>query len=154
MSSSAQSPIILTSASSKTSLALAFQLKQRPGVRVIGLTSERNVSFVEGVGFYDQVSSYADLETLDARSPVVMVDMAGNREVIRRLHQHFEDEMKYDCIIGTTHWERGGREEDLPGAKPQFFFAPTQIKKRSADWGPAGLMQRIGQAWIPFVRIQ
>ena len=31
-----------------------------------------------------------------------------------------------------------------------MFFAPAQIKKRSADWGPAGLGQRLVQAWQAF----
>lgn len=144
--------IIVTSASSKTSIALAFQLKQRSLGQVIGLTSPRNMSFVEGVGFYDQVLSYDAIETLDANTPVAMVDMAGDREVIGRLHRHFEHNMKYNCTVGATHWDRGGRDKDLPGAMPQFFFAPAQIKKRSDEWGRAGLMQRIGEAWMPFVR--
>lgn len=142
---------IVTSASSKTSIALAFQLGQRSLDTVVGLTSDRNRSFVESLGFYDTVVTYDDLESLDANVPAVVVDMAGNREVSRRLHEHFSVNMKYDCIVGATHWDQGGPMRDLPGAKPQFFFAPTQIKKRSDDWGRAALMERIGRAWIPFV---
>jgi len=34
----------------------------------------------------------------------------------------------------------------LPGAKPQFFFAPAQIAKREKDWGPGVVMARAGEA--------
>lgn len=40
----------------------------------------------------------------------------------------------------------------LPGPKPVFFFAPSQIEKRTADWGAAGLQARMGEAWGAFVR--
>ena len=31
-----------------------------------------------------------------------------------------------------------------------LFFAPAQIKKRSADWGATGLRERLGAAWQAF----
>ena len=142
---------IVTSASSKTAIALAFQLGKREIDAVVGLTSPRNKPFVEGLGFYDRVVTYDDLESLDASVPAVAIDMAGDRDLTRRLHRHFGDNMKYDCVVGATHWDRSGRDTDLPGATPQFFFAPTQIKKRSDEWGRPALMQRIGQAWLSFV---
>jgi hypothetical protein len=141
---------IVTSASSKTSIALASRLKRRSFGGVVGLTSTRNLAFVEGLGFYDEVATYDDIESLDPNRDSVVIDMAGNIEVTHRLHEHLRDRLKHDCIVGMTHWESGGRSTDLPGAKPQFFFAPTQIKKRATDWGPAGLQTRIGEAWIPF----
>ena len=30
----------------------------------------------------------------------------------------------------------------MPGAKPEFFFAPAQIGKRNKDWGPGVLFQK------------
>lgn len=142
---------IVTSASSKTAIALAFLLRERELEAVIGLTSARNRAFVESLGFYDRVAAYDELDSLDATVPAVAIDMAGDRDLTRRLHQHFGDNMKYDCVVGATHWDRGGRDKDLPGATPQFFFAPTQIKKRSDEWGRPALSQRIGEAWLSFV---
>lgn len=141
---------IVTSASSKTSIALASQLAHRSLDAVVGLTSTRNLAFVQSLGLYDEIVTYDDIESLDPNRDSVVIDMAGNSEVTRRLHQHLRERLKHDCIVGTTHWESGGQSTDLPGAKPQFFFAPTQIKKRAADWGPAGLETRIGEAWTPF----
>jgi hypothetical protein len=41
-------------------------------------------------------------------------------------------------------------DETLAGAKPEFFIAPAQIERRSKDWGPEGLAERLGAAWTKF----
>jgi hypothetical protein len=53
-------------------------------------------------------------------------------------------------MIGGTHWGAGQRDHDLPGAKPEFFFAPGRMVKRAKDWGPGGLQKRIGASWEGF----
>ncbi len=140
---------VIGSASSKTGLALAFQLAQRGRGRVIGLTSERNRAFVEGLGFYDAAVAYDALESIAADVPTVFVDHAGG-DVVNAVHRHFGDSLKYSCVVGATHWDGGERANDLPGPKPTFFFAPAQIVKRSQEWGPAGLQERLGGAWTRF----
>ena len=42
------------------------------------------------------------------------------------------------------------RYTDLPGPEPSFFFAPSQIQKRSQEWGPAVFQERLGGAWSRF----
>ncbi len=39
----------------------------------------------------------------------------------------------------------------MPGAKPAWFFAPDQIRKRAKEWGPGGIDTRFGAAWSGFV---
>ena len=140
---------LIASASSKTAVALAFQLKQRGRARAIGLTSARNVDFVRKLGFYDQVVLYDEIPSL-AVEPSVFVDMAGDGRVTAAVHHHLGERLVYDCAIGATHWSAERSSEALPGPKPEFFFAPAQIAKRSKDWGPAGFAQRIGGAWTKF----
>ena len=142
--------VLISSASSKTSIALAFSTRRRGRAKAIGLTSTRNLDFVKGLGCYDQVLRYDEISSLPAEVPAVLVDMAGNTQVIREVHHHFASNLKYSCRIGATHWAAGGDLGDLPGAKAEFFFAPTQIQKRARDWGAAGLQQRLGDAWAEF----
>jgi Protein of unknown function (DUF2855) len=141
--------VLISSASSKTSIALAFQVKQGGRVRSIGLTSARNADFVRKLGFYDEVVLYDQIESLP-KQPSVLVDMAGDGAVNATVHRHFGDELKVDCRIGATHWSAERGDAGLPGPKPEFFFAPGQVAKRSKDWGPQGLAQRIGGAWTKF----
>lgn len=38
-------------------------------------------------------------------------------------------------MVGASHWQDGGRVQELPGVRPRFFFAPAQIEKRNKEWG-------------------
>lgn len=147
--------VILSSASSKTAYGTAFCLAQRRGaggVRVIGLTSPANLAFTQGLGCYDDVLAYDAVATLPADVPTVYVDFSGSVGLRASIHQHFGDGLTYSCSVGGTHWDELGSGKGLPGPKPTLFFAPAQIKKRLADWGPAGLQQRTANAWAAFMR--
>ncbi|MEQ9520637.1 MAG: DUF2855 family protein [Parvibaculum sp.] len=145
--------IILSSASSKTSLGLAQVLSSRGGdrPRVIGLTSKGNKAFVQDVGYYDDVVLYDDIAGIDVNGNVTFVDMAGDAHVRSAVHNHFAERLTCSCAVGGTHWEQGGGGEGLPGAKPTLFFAPSQIEKRNKDWGPAELQAKIATAWSLFL---
>jgi NADPH:quinone reductase-like Zn-dependent oxidoreductase len=143
--------VLISSASSKTSIALGHQVSSSGRARSVGLTSARNLEFVRKLGCYDQVVTYDEVRSLDPATPTVYVDMAGNAALRRSVHEHFGDELKHSCSIGATHWDQtGGDDPNLPGPKPAFFFAPGQIQKRAADWGPAELQRRLGDAWSGF----
>ncbi len=143
--------VILSSASSKTAFGLAHLLHtQRKPIRVIGLTSQSNADFVTSLGCYDEVVTYDGIEALPADRPAAFVDMAGNGELRARVHRHFGDRLAYSGRIGLTHHDASGEETDLPGAKPQWFFAPDQIRTRAKEWGPGGIDTRFGAAWSGF----
>ena len=145
--------VVLSSASSKTAFGLAFLLhaNRRSQCTVVGLTSASNLAFVEGLGCYDQVVTYDRIPSLPADVPTTFVDMASNGPVVSAVHHHFGDNLKHSCAVGLTHWEQRQREGDLPGVEPKFFFAPTQIQKRTKDWGAAGLQERYATAWRQFL---
>ena len=141
--------VLISSASSKTSIALAFQVAQTGRARAIGLTSARNAEFVRGLGFYDQVVLYDEVASL-AVEPAVFVDMAGDGAVTAAVHRHFGDALQYDCTIGATHWSADRNDAELPGPKPEFFFAPGQVARRAKDWGSQAFSERLAAAWTRF----
>jgi hypothetical protein len=53
--------------------------------------------------------------------------------------------------VGATHWDAGGAIADLPGPAPVFFFAPSQIKIRSDEWGRAEFERRVAAALGQFL---
>ena len=143
--------VLLSSASSKTAFGLAHLLYSHPEpTHVIGLTSAGNADFVRSLGSYHEVLTYDRIESLPPDSPVAFVDMAGNSALRARLHRHFGDAMKYSGQIGLTHQRFSPDEPELPGAKPAWFFAPDQIRKRAREWGPGDIDQRFGAAWSTF----
>ena len=144
--------VVIGSASSKTGLALAHCLHEnrRGRVEVVGLTSARNRPFVEGLGCYDRVVAYDDVATLP-KTPTVFVDMAGNGDVVRAVHEHFGDALRYSCVVGGTHWDKVAMGQSLPGPSPTLFFAPDQVAKRTREWGADVLQQKMGAAWRAFL---
>jgi hypothetical protein len=141
--------VIVTSASSKTSISLAHCLKQR-GTQSVGLTSSRSVDAVRELACYGSVLPYDDITTLEASVPSVMVDMAGNGDVAAAIHRHFGDALKFASMVGATHHTAAPRPAGLPGPEPQFFFAPSQIEKRAADWGADEFNRRLAEAFAEF----
>ena len=142
---------VLSSASSKTAIGIAF-LAHRRGRRVCGLTSARNEAFVASLGVYDDVVRYDDVA--DPGGSAVYVDMAGNVDVRRAVHEAYGDRLGHSMVVGGTHWDHTAAPTDaaLPGPAPEFFFAPTQIAKRSTDWGREELDRRTAEAWTAYSR--
>jgi hypothetical protein len=148
------SSAILSSASSKTAFGLAHLLHtQRRPIRVIGLTSPANAAFVRSLGCYDGVVSYDAVSSMPADQAAVFIDMAGSGKLRGDLHRHLGERLTYSMRVGLTHMDASPDEPDLPGAKPIWFFAPDQIRKRAREWGPGGIESRFANAWSGFVPI-
>jgi hypothetical protein len=143
--------LLLSSASSKTAYGTAVQLRRRPGIEVVGLTSAANRGFCESLGCYSRVLTYQELDTIAAGAACVYVDFAGNAALRGAIHSRFAD-LRYDCAIGATHVDQRGSGKGLPGPRVAFFFAPTQVSKRIGEWGHADLMDRIVADWKTFSR--
>ena len=144
--------IVLASASSKTAFATAFELAgrdQRP--EVVGLTSAGNRAFTEGLGCYDRVLTYDEVGELPTDGGIVLVDMAGARELRRSVREHAGDAMRASIMVGATHWEEASMAPDgLPGPTPELFFAPARIEQRAVELGPTEFLRLLGGAWMTF----
>ena len=147
--------VILTSASSKTAMGLASVARRNsPQVRRIGLTSTGNVQFVKDSGLYDEVLAYDAVGAI-AKEASVTVDFAGNGKVLKELHIHFGDDLKYSCLVGATHVdERGaglGVNDDLPGPRPTLFFAPDHAVALFKQHGPERAGAMVAESWHAFL---
>ncbi|HEX8864775.1 MAG TPA: DUF2855 family protein, partial [Lentzea sp.] len=132
--------VVISSASSKTAFGTA-QCLRGSGVRLVGLTSPRNVEFTRSLGLYDTVLPYdAEVDV----EPSVYLDFSGSAEVRSTLHDRLGDDLVKDISIGLT------QQKPSADQRSQFFFAPDQLRKRTADWGPEGFAERFGTAWSAF----
>ncbi|MGB6230980.1 MAG: DUF2855 family protein [Litorimonas sp.] len=142
--------VVLTSASSKTALGTAYCLKQRGGIEIVGLTSDRNRDFVEETGYYDTVATYEMIEGMD-KVPTVVVDMAGNGELLARIYAHLREKVVYGCAVGKSHYQGDAAPKPSEGAPMKMFFAPDYAKSRIGKWGMEAFSQRLSERWIPFL---
>jgi Protein of unknown function (DUF2855) len=128
--------LLITSASSKTAMALAFSLRDAGAkVGIAGMTSAGNQGFVENCGLYDRVVAYDELEQLDTTPGAVLYDVAGDGSLKARIHHHFGDRLKHSAQIGFAHWDAPRVTEALPGPQPELFFAPDHIAGLRDRWG-------------------
>lgn len=143
------SAAIVLSASSKTAIAYAHSARAGGLSELIGLTSARNREFVEGLGLYSQVLTYGD-EAAIGPTDAVLIDMAGNGEVLERVHATLGDRLKYSMIVGMSHHD-AERGEVSAGPQPQLFFAPAQIEKAIAESGRDAYQRRLAAALGEFI---
>ena len=142
------SQVIIISASSKTGIGLAQGLADNAdSPKIVGLTSRNNTNFLEGLGCYDEVISYDQLEKINNQDLSVMVDMSGNQEILSSIQDSLGNNMVKCLTVGMTHWNKGGTVEDALAEaelqdRTEFFFAPSHIQKRNSDWGVEGYNKR------------
>ena len=143
--------LVISSASSKTALGAAFLAKAR-GITVVGMTSAANKAFTEAIGIYDEVVTYDDVATLPL-VPTAYIDIAGNQAILFAVHTRLAEVLVHSMIVGDTHWDEEAAQApaELPGPRPAFLFAPSQIAKRTEDWGTEELNRRVASAWSRFI---
>jgi hypothetical protein len=146
--------VILTSASSKTAYGAAHLLMKHKKERgldyeVIGLTSANNKAFTQDLDCYDHVLSYDDIAELGQNKTSWVLDFAGNKSLLLKLQKQFTDNLDKLVLIGSTDVDA---QQDKPEGHldSEFFFAPSQVKKRSGEWGHAGFAERYAKAWHSF----
>ena len=148
--------VVVLSASSKTAMGFSQRAAKRDGLAVIGLTSAGNAEFVRSLGCYDTVVTYDQIDDPDMGVPKVdsvVIDMAGNPNVLAAVHHRLGDRVKHSMMIGKSHHDAvptaaGGA---LPGASPQFFFAPTELNRLIEGWGGAEYRRRTTEATHEFI---
>jgi hypothetical protein len=127
--------VYVTSASSKTALALAHALKG-DNIRLVGVTSAANVEFVASTGCYQEVVTYDDELSLTGAS--LVADFAGRIDWVDRLADTCPAKLKWASLIGATHGTPTSRGKVVPD-RTQFFFAPTEFERLKNEMGGGAL---------------
>jgi hypothetical protein len=146
--------VIVSSASSKTALGLAFLLKGiAPDVEIVGLTGPTNLPSTERLGRYDRVLTYDRIDGLASDGPAVFVDIAGDARILANVHRRLGPSLARSIGVGLTRGAAPGvaAAPDLPGPPPEFFFTPSHILARRQDWGADELRRRLAAAWTSFL---
>ncbi|MGO9702909.1 MAG: DUF2855 family protein [Xanthobacteraceae bacterium] len=145
--------ILISSASSKAALGLAFLLVQERSkdVEIIGLTSSANLNFVVRQQIYDDVVTYDSVSSL-SKTPTVFVDLSGDAKTRAAVHHALGDSLRHSTSAGFTHWDTLGKPgTGLPGPVPKLFFTPDHIIQRREQWGAETLRARLSTAWQAFL---
>ncbi len=147
--------LLMTSASSKTSMSLASVAKDlSPTITRIGLTSAQHAAFVESTGLYDRVIAYDDVASLP-QGKSICVDFAGNAALLHAIHERLGDALAYSCRVGATHVSAlaGDASATMPGPEPIFFFAPDHAAITVQALGPKAFAEAVSASWHRFMDV-
>ncbi len=145
--------VFVSSASSKTALSLAWSISHLDTpTRCVGITSQANRSFVEGLGVYDRVRTYDELDAVEAASRVAYVDIAGNARATSAAHVALGDRLVDSVLVGATHRAPSDEPLPMPGPGPRFFFIPNVAEERAASEGLEHYHRAFADAWKPFAQ--
>lgn len=144
------SRVLFSSASSKTAWLTAWCLRaDAQQARCAGLTSTANLPYTRQLGLYDEVLDYARLPELQAAAGGdVYVDFSGDPALRAAVHRHLDEGLRQSLFAGSAQYTQAPALDanTLPGPKPRAFFAPSQVRKRNADWGAAEVARRFSDA--------
>ncbi|MEM6709836.1 MAG: DUF2855 family protein [Pseudomonadota bacterium] len=143
--------VYLSSASSKTALALAWALKHSGrAIRTVGLTSPGNRAFVEALNVYSTIATYDEQPLDQAAAPSAYVDFAGDGALRSELHVALGDQLKDSVLIGATHRAPADKPLPMPGPAPRFFFIPDVAEAQAKALGLETYHGQFARAWQGF----
>ena len=121
--------VVMSSASSKSALATAHQLRRLGNHRLIGLTSNRNLPFVRDTALYDGVLDYEDVASLSTSAPTIYADFLGRESLTTKVHDLVGESLIRSVLFGATDWsdKPGGVQpikSAVRGPAPEIFFTP------------------------------
>ena len=150
--------LLLTSASSRTSVTAAFTAKfHKMFAEVIGITSQQNVEFVRRSGLYDLVVTYKEIASLGSRSDrkLAVYDVAGDDAVSAALRTHLGAQAIGWHLVGKTHVAavKSTAAVDLNGgAKPANFLVFQAMQDAAKAIGEK-MPQVLASAQTAFIKV-
>ncbi|MWB79175.1 DUF2855 family protein [Pseudooceanicola sp. 216_PA32_1] len=136
------SQVVVTSASSKTSTALAWELR---ALNPIGLTSAPRIPFVRGTEFWARVLPYTSPSEIGAGS-VVVLDVAGDEDIVTAIRERADSGDTRVIGIGFTHPDAAGSSER------DVFFAPDRVGALVARVGATAFETDLEESAREFLR--
>ncbi|KAJ7094743.1 hypothetical protein B0H15DRAFT_929354 [Mycena belliarum] len=176
---------LISSASAKTAFCAAFLIRKRRAggeanskVKIIGLTSKRNLGFTKGLGLYDEVVEYDSFTSALGREKWLYVDVAGNDALNKRLFEHFRTPASGELVtavaLGMTTLAPASEKaaalsfstntfagSSAPVMQFEQFFMPEWLNVRKHQLSLKEIFGRQHRAWkdlmvdcLPWVRLE
>jgi hypothetical protein len=175
---------LISSASAKTAFCAAYLIgKRRAGgeanskVKIVGLTSKKNLAFTKGLSLYDEVVEYGSFTSALGREKWVYVDVAGNDDLNTQLFAHFRTpasgQLVTSIALGMTtlapasekatalDWSTNTFTASSEVPQLEQFFMVEWLNVRKHQLSLTEIFSRQHQAWkelmvdcIPWVRLE
>jgi hypothetical protein len=130
--------VVMSSATSKSALVTALQLRKLGNHHLVGLTSPKNTAYLRDTALYHQVFSYDEVASLVGEGTATYVDFLGREGLMSKVHEVLGERLLRSVIFGATDWtdKPGGVQppkSNVGGPVPEFFFTPSYREARLAE---------------------
>lgn len=149
---------LISSASAKTAFCLAYLLGKRRkrssrAIKIVGLTSKRNLAFTRNLHLYDAVVHYDELETSkELESSVgkwLYIDVAGNDRLNERISKHFADKKS---LVAGVQLGLTNLSPSAPAASSMRFTTNTSLSTPEAAKDSFVMEQFFMPEWLAVQR--
>lgn len=146
--------VIISCASSKTSLALAFCLRMREMRFVIGLTSKEHVDFVRSTDLYHEVYTYEEVESMANNHTVVYMDFKCDGELRQKITLRMGTNLMYNMVIGPAVFQTKNKDQVFEKRAREVMFDESSWRERRrmvAEVTKTGRNEKLGYSYKAFV---
>jgi hypothetical protein len=169
--------ILISSASSKTAFCLAYCVQKRiarkgipSSTKIVGLTSEGNIKFTQGLGLYHEVLTYDQLNpsSIPSGQKGIFIDLTGNPKLQVQILSDFKSTFVAAVNLGVTtltpdadteplnDWSKGTAFGDAkPSTGPvrmEPFFMPEWLACRRQQFSISEITSVQMEAWSNLMR--
>merc|ERR1712176_1236030 len=122
--------VIISCASSKTALALAYCLRMREMRYVVGLTSKEHIDFVKSTDLYHDVFTYDEVDSLPNNHTNVYMDFKCDGELRQKITLRMSTNLMYNMVLGPAVFQKRMKDQLFEKRAREILFDESSWRER------------------------
>lgn len=153
--------VIISCASSKTAMALAYCLRMRGGVSieremscVVGLTSKEHLDFVKSTDLYHEVYTYEEVESIPNDKTIVYMDFKCDGAVRQAITLRMGTNLMYNMVLGPAVFQKKMKDQLFEKRAREILFDESSWRERRrmvAEVTKTGRNEKLKYSYTAFV---
>merc|ERR1712217_1001029 len=146
--------VIISCASSKTALAIAYCLKMREMKYVFGLTSQTHLDFCKSTDLYDDVFTYDNVDSLPNNHTIVYMDIRCDGQLRQEITLRMGTNLMYNMVIGPAVFQRKVKDQVFEKRAREILFDEASWRDRRrqvAEVTKTGRNEKLKDSFPSFV---
>jgi len=146
--------VLISCASSKTAIALAYCLRMRQMRYVVGLTSQEHLDFVRSTGLYHEVFTYDECDQLPNDRTIVYMDFRCDGALRQKITQHMGTNLMYNMVLGPAVFQKSMKDQLFEKRAREILFDESKWRERRrmvAEVTKTGRNEQLKYSYTAFV---
>jgi len=146
--------VLISCASAKTALALAFCLRMRDMRYVFGLTSKEHLEFARSTDLYHEVFTYDDVDSLPNTHTVVYMDFKCDGELRQQITLRMGTNLMYNMVIGPAVFQKKMKDQVFEKRAREVLFDESSWRERRrmvAEVTKTGRNEKLKHSYQAFI---